>query len=267
MITKRKRDEVLERINDKENRLLISKFLDKAIRYEKNNKMTYTNFLNIYEMSKCIKVLNKLQVEYEIYSINEDFDRKNILFIPKNDSSEFKNNFNFIECVKIKADKNAKLNHRDFMGAMYKSGIKEDTIGDIFVNDNIAYVFLMKEITPFILNDLHKVGKSKVEVEKVDINTDEVKKLSAKLIDKNIIVSSFRVDMVLAKIYNGSRTVIQQKIERNNLFVNSKQINSVNHILKEGDVVSFKKYGKVKIGNVLNKTKSGSNILNIKIYS
>lgn len=265
MITKRKRDEVLEKINDKENKLLISKMLDKAIRYEKNHKMTYTNFLNIYELSKCIKVLNKLEVAYEIFSINEDFDRKNIVFVP-NDVS-FSENIDFIECIKIKADKNAKLTHRDFMGAMYKSGIKEDFIGDIFAYDNISYVFLMKEIVPFVLSALNKVGKSKVEVEKIDINCDEVRNLSAKLVDKNIVVSSFRVDMILASVYNGSRTVIQQKIERNNLFVNSKQITSVNHILKEGDVVSLKKYGKIKIGEVKSKTKNGNNVLNIKVYS
>ena len=266
MITKRKRDEVLERIHDKDNKLLISKMLDKAIRFEKNNKMTYTNFLNIYELSKCIKILNKLEAKYEVYAINDDFDKKNLLFRPA-ENNEFKNVIDFVECIKIKPNKEAKLTHKDYMGAMYKFGIKEDCIGDIFAYDDVAYVFLMKEIAPFVLKDLHKVGSSKVELEKMDINSDEVKNLSPKLVDKNIIISSFRVDMILTKVYNGSRTVIQQKIERNNLFVNSKQITSTNHILNEGDVVSFKKYGKIKIGKVLSKTKTGSNILNVKIYS
>ena len=82
MISKEQKAKILERFYEKEEKILISNVLDKAYKFEKENKLTFTNFLNLNEISILSSILNELQVNYYIYSINEHMNKKCIFFLP-----------------------------------------------------------------------------------------------------------------------------------------------------------------------------------------
>lgn len=50
MFTREKRAKILESYENKEEKILISNILDKAFRFDKENKVIYTNFLNLHEL-------------------------------------------------------------------------------------------------------------------------------------------------------------------------------------------------------------------------
>lgn len=78
---------------------------------------------------------------------------------------------------------------------------------------------------------------------------------------------SLRVDVILAEVFFLSRNEAKQKIQNGDLYVNSHSIFFVAYTVKEGDIISFKRCGKIKIGKILRYTKSGKIVLNNKKYS
>ena len=76
MMTRNDKIKILERFENKEEKILISNILDKAYRYERENKLFHTNFLNLYELQISTKILDSLNITYYVYTPNEFADKK-----------------------------------------------------------------------------------------------------------------------------------------------------------------------------------------------
>jgi len=69
MIDKQSKLKVLESIKDKEMKILVSSVLDKAIKFEKTDSISFTNFLNMNELNIVKKALDYLNIKYfEFYN-------------------------------------------------------------------------------------------------------------------------------------------------------------------------------------------------------
>ncbi len=251
---------ILERFNNKQEKIFVSNILDKAYRFEKENKLLYTNFLNLNELSIATSILNEINIKYYTYCEN----KKIIFFIPEyiRADDEFFNNI--INCIKIIPNVKGKLKHKDYMGAIYSLGLKNEMIGDIFAYEDMAYVFCMSVVTEYIKNNLSKVANQEISLE--IINLKEVKNLNTNFVSKEYIVASLRIDIILSVVYKLGRKEAKEKITKGDLFINDKNIFYPDTIVKENDIVSLKKCGKIKIGKVCRKTKNGNIVLNIQIY-
>ena len=150
------------------------------------------------------------------------------------------------------------------MGTIYSIGIKEDMIGDIFVYNDNCYVFCFKKNEQYILNNITRVGRVDVSITVLSFYADEVKNIKPQFKSFDVIISSLRVDVVLSSIFALSRNEVKGKIKNGDLFVNSKEMYFVAYEVK--DNISFRKCGKVKIGNILRNTKSGKVVLKIYKY-
>ena len=259
--------EILENIKDKDEKIAISNILDKAIKFEKINSPYCSNFFNLSEMSTIKKILDYLKINYTVFSPNKYVEKKNIAFIPDYFSDNEKIFLEHISCIKIIPKSKGKLIHKDYMGAIYSLGIKREFIGDIIVKEDFAYFFCMKSVEEFFLINLLTIGKYEVDLELVDLFSDEVKLLSVNMLEKVCIIPSLRVDALLSEVYNLSRSETKAKIVKGDLFINDKNIFYPNTIISLDDIVSFKKCGKMRIGEVLRNTKSGNIVINVFKYN
>ncbi len=267
MISKQERQKILEKILDKEEKITVANVIDKLNKSYMSDIITYTNFLDLKELNLIIPILNSNKIRYEIFSVNENIEKKILVFLPENYKQNFYDIANeYISCIKIKPNVKGKLKHKDYMGAIYSLGVKRDLIGDIFADDECAHIFIMKSIEDYILTNLTSVGNQEVIVDILDIFNDEVKNLDVSFQSIDIIVPSLRVDAILSELYKLSRSIVKDKISKGDLFINSKNMFFVSEQLKEDDIVSFKKCGKFKMGKVLRKTKSENLYVNIKKY-
>ncbi|MEG1705389.1 MAG: YlmH/Sll1252 family protein [Clostridia bacterium] len=255
------RQEILDKYKVKEERIFVSNILDKINKFEITNNIIYTNFLNLNEFNIATNLINQFNINYTYFSLNDILEKRSIAIIPEYIKQC---NFENISCIKVKNNSQIKLLHKDYMGAIYNIGIAEDMIGDIIVKENIAYIFLMKSILEYVLLNFNKVGNIKVEIETIDINNIDI---SYNFEDINIIVSSKRIDIVLSHLYNLSRNEIDKKILKNELVINSKIINNKTYLIKENDIIAFKKCGKFKYIGISKTTKTGNLVINIKKYS
>lgn len=217
-------------------KLVIAKVMDKIRLNQKTNKITNTNMLDPVELAKVESLLKNIEhITFGGYDLAE----RKVVFI----GSE---NVNFDEYITlISIDSKKELTHRSVLGSILGLGIKREMIGDIVINENKCDVVVLKEISNFIVQNLNKVGREKVEVSTKAIS--EI--LTVKDTSKNmmITVASPRIDAVISACFGFSREMSAESIKREKVFLNHIEVKSTSKQIKEGDIISVRGYGRVKI--------------------
>ncbi len=157
-----------------------------------------------------------------------------------------------------------KLRHQDILGSILSLNISSDYIGDIIVDDNNYYFYILDELSDFIKNNLTTIGNKKVSLEKIDLSLLENYK--RKYEENDVIVSSLRIDNVLSKIIGTNRDGIIEKIKNKEVMLNYEVLNRNTYILKENDVFSVRKYGKYKYVGIEKHTKKDNLIIKYQKY-
>lgn len=172
-----------------------------------------------------------------------------------------------VSIIKI-APKNSKyadnLTHRDYLGAILNLGIVRSKIGDIFIKDNIAYIYCMSDIAEYICENLTKVKHTFIDNEVLPVNNSVDIKPTLKNITGTI--SNVRLDSVISTAFNMSRNSIIVYIENGKVFVNGKLITSNGYSIKENDIISVRGLGRFVFNRVLKETKKGRNLISIDLY-
>lgn len=257
MISKGQKQEALANIKDKDLRMKISNVLDKANKSEVGYKIESTSFLNLNEKDIASKVLNLLKIKYKVIFANEFCEKSIIFFVPDYMQDEIDID-NYIACIRIEPKDMTKLKHKDFMGSIYNLGIKEEHIGDIFLNNKYGYVFVTESVKEFILDNLFNVSNQEVRCSDISLDSDEVKNLKIDYLEKNYIIASRRIDVIVAEVYNLGRKETKDKIVAGDLCINSRLCINPAQEFNTGDIISFRKCGKIKVGDEIRTTKSGN---------
>jgi len=198
-------------------------------------------------------------VKIRSYGLFEDSERRMISF----------NNFYEIpypmKLIKIQStSKFSNLTHRDFLGGILSLGIERSKIGDLKVDNNTCFVPIYEEIENFILYNLERISKVICNVEIVnDFGTLPQTAFKEEI----ILVSSLRIDGVVSKIINISRSKAQSMIEQGLVLVNYVKIKDKSYELKGEERITIRGFGKFILGNSIGNSKSGRNKIIIKKYT
>ena len=90
----------------------------------------------------------------------------------------------------------------------------------IIIKNNIGYIFCLDTVADFIIENLKKVRHTSVKCEKVTEIPEEAR---PEPIEKFIIVASERLDVIIAEIYNLSRSESNNLFLAKKVFVNGRQ--------------------------------------------
>ena len=167
--------------------------------------------------------------------------------------------------IKIKnTSKFSNLNHRDFLGAILSLGIDRNKIGDLLVDNNICYLPVHEEIESFLLYNLDKIGKATCEVE--EVKEDEIlPKVNFK--EEIILISSLRIDGIVSKIANISRSKAQGLVEQGQILIDYVKIKDKSYELKGNERITIRGIGKFILGDIIGNSKSGKIKIIIKKYT
>ena len=168
-----------------------------------------------------------------------------------------------IEKLCYKFRKNDSLSHRDFLGSLMGLGIERSCIGDIIVCEGFAVVFSKCEVSEFIKSQLTKVGRVGVKLiseEECDISYEPNTEILS------FIVSSMRLDAVVAAITKLSRGKSASLILSGKVFTNYTENQNVSYFLKPEDILTIRGRGKFIIKEQSSTTKKGRLKINIEHY-
>lgn len=156
------------------------------------------------------------------------------------------------------------LTHSEIMGSLFSLNIKNEVLGDIIVDDGKYYFYVMDEISSLILQEYSFVGNKSIKIREIDIHTlDNYRK---KFEEKEIIVSSLRIDTVISRIIGTSRDKIKDKIKNKEILVNYKVLTNNSYFLHVDDVFSVRKFGKYKFMGIVKMTKKDNYIIKYLKY-
>lgn len=159
-----------------------------------------------------------------------------------------------ISAVEFSFRKCDKLTHRDFLGALMSLGIERETVGDILVENGRAVVFVKTELSDYIMSQISKVGSVGVKVDDADLS-----KLpqGRGFEEKTYIVSSLRLDNIVAAVCRLSREKTRTVIMADSVCVNFEETKNVSLNLKEDDVFTIRGKGKFVLKSILGTTGKG----------
>ena len=266
------KQEILNKYDNEEDKLLVSKVLDKLEFVQKKNSIETTDFLDMHQKTVAEKVLKSQRItNYICYGGYSNAERVMIIIYPEKLEDVFNNNqYDFNNIVKVirvilPNEMKGKYSHRDYLGAVIKVGLKREKVGDIIVNLDGADLIVSKDISKYIVDsfkELTRFSKSDIyeeSIEKLNITEPKTEVL-------NIIIPSMRMDSIVSELIRTSRSKALEIINAERVFVNSEVITKNSKMLKENDMITVRGKGRFKIIKILNSTKKGNLVLEVEKY-
>jgi len=171
-----------------------------------------------------------------------------------------------VACLEIRPlqDKFADdLTHRDFLGALMHLGIEREQVGDILTGDSRAFVFVMKDISPFIISELTRVRHTVVSVREIPLSDCSIRPV---LEEKTGSVASERLDAVAAMAFKLSRTSAAKLIQGEKAAVDGRLVTDPDQRLIPGQKISLRGYGKCIYQGEVKRTKKDRLMVRVLLY-
>lgn len=251
--------------SEKELQQFKNRFRDLAEKSYQENVYTFSNFLGLSEQDTFWQMEKELiYADYKLWGGAEGADRKIVRFGSK---EEFGYEEAYpITCIHMKpllAKFADKFSHRDFLGALMNLGIDRSTIGDIQVGEKEGYLFCLNSIAEYICENLDKVKHTNIKCEIVE-DVGDIQNEEPNI--EEVLVSSERMDGVVAKVYNVSRNESLELFQGKKVYVNGRLNENNSRLLKTGEVVNVRGFGKFIYNGIKYETKKGKFCIQIQIF-
>ncbi len=255
------KEKYIEHIKDKNQILNMRRLMDKIEIVLNKNSIQTTDFLDPYERRLSRSILNKfIDIKYEEIGGIDEAERKIIIIYPPYIQIEDINNCIIALSIEIN---NRNLSHRDFLGGILNLGINRSKVGDILIHEEYTQVIVKREIVDYILVNLTKIGKHKVKVKEISLNS--LKKAEVEYLIRKDTISSLRLDVLISSALNLSRNISQRLITSGRVKVNWEPIDKISKSIKEGDIISVKGYGRFILSSIGGTSKKGKINVQLKL--
>ena len=216
------------------------------------HRNTVTKFLTNFEQVVLSQMVayNYSDFKVEFFGGFDDAERKKAKII----SNEYYDVDYDIVCLKAKFNnKFNKVEHRNILGAVHNLGINFNRFGDIIVLENEVYIFVDEEIADYIAMEFTKAGRVNLDFQRVDLTEVGIEK---KYEDFEIVSSSFRIDSIVAKITNKSRSKVKEFLEQDFIKLNHVILRNGEKTCTPDDIISIRKYGRYVVKGYTQNKKS-----------
>ncbi|MBR4342905.1 MAG: hypothetical protein IKP88_09395 [Lachnospiraceae bacterium] len=231
-----------------ETELIRKRFAELAQRSYSKGQFTFTSFCGMSELS--IFYEERKNLEYarpKVYGGYDDSERSVVRFgSPEELGYEEDFPIDMIEISPVAEKFADDLTHRDFLGALMSMGIERELLGDIIVTGKKAFVFCLNRISDYIIDNMTSVKHTMVNLRKAEI-TELGNVYHGFEKEKQVQVASDRCDAVISKVYNISRNAALEYFRQKKVFVNGRYTENTSLVLKEGDMVTVRGFGRFKL--------------------
>ncbi len=238
--------------------------LSELMRRSEDGYFTFTDFLGLSEQAELAELCRTNPTRLTKFGGAEGAERVIVRF---GDPGELGYEADFpisTLMIKPKSEKFAdRLSHRDFLGALLNLGIERAVLGDIIIRENTGYVFVLDDMKDYISSSLTRIKHTDVLVTAVDeVPHGELYKTEP----RRITADTERLDSLVAKVFNLSRSDAQSLIKRRLVFVDGRLVESVSYTPKVGEKVSVRGHGRLIYRGVSGSTARGRLAIIADVY-
>lgn len=248
-----------------EDRLALSKVLDKAEQASGRNIPAATDFLSPQQRARALDLLRLAGISESAYVLQggyEGAERQVLQFLP--DWMEPESAEAPIRCLRAVFREEEKLSHRDFLGSLMGMGIVREKVGDILVAPGSADLLVLEGVADFLLQSWNSAGRAKLRVSAIEPENLHIPTVQRKEVRDT--VSSLRLDAVAASGFRLARGKAAALIESGKVQLNWRECVKPDKLLEAGDVVSARGFGKFELSEVGGLTRKGRVSIVLQIY-
>ena len=241
---------------------ILSRLADLQDQGDRQSRPCFLGFLDEFQPKVCRNALRKTTLSYRFFGGYEDAERVFLGLSPWEDRGLEDGDFP-IRRVEAAYRRQDKPGHRDFLGARRNLGGDRSTRGDSTVGEKEAYLFCLDSIAGFLCENLTKVRHTHVKCEVADTCQVMVQEEPEMV---TVQVQSLRVDAVLAKVCGLSREKSLDLFQAGKVFVGGRLCENNSRLLKPGETVNARGYGKFTMQGEARKTKKGKLSVEMAVY-
>lgn len=247
------RESFLSRARTDEERETLARVYDLLQEVVRTRKSRVTDFYDPYHAGRILAALEKVPgINVRLDGGYPEAERVRILIFPA--GAEPREEEWHLGFLSVEGQWQG-LTHRDFLGALMGLGLRREKIGDILLLDGRVQVVLSQELVPVVCAQLTRVGHFPVRVS--SISREELSPSPREVKEVRATVSSLRLDAVAAAGFGVSRSRMAKEITAGRVNVNWRVCLDLSRQVKEGDVISARGRGRVKVFQVGGTTRSG----------
>lgn len=221
-------------------------FEDAALLAAQKGLVRFTRFLDPAQAAQAAQIARTARAGFSAWGGYPDAERVVGCFFPEGERVE--PSAYPVACLHARLNARfCSISHRDILGAFMALGLTRACIGDIILSDTDAYLFAAAQTADFIASSLTSAGKASLHFSVLD----EVPDMPAPSgTEFSAIVSSLRLDAVLAAAYRLSRSESAECIRAGLVKVDHIPCERVDFQLREGSLLSLRGKGRVRLSGL-----------------
>lgn len=232
-------------------------FIDKAIKWKEQAADTYapklTDFLDPRQrqiIRSSIGTQEDVQVHF--FGGHPAAERKRALIHPsyfEPADSDYE-----VELVEINyPHKFSSISHPHILGSLMGLGLKREKFGDILNENERFQIIIAKDIASYVQANFDQVGKVAVTLSEKPLAEAVFK--ADEWREQSVTVTSLRLDVVIGALPSMSRQKAQLLVKGGAAKVNWRSVESPSFECAEGDMLSVRGIGRMKILSIDGQTK------------
>ncbi len=155
------------------------------------------------------------------------------------------------------------LTHRDYLGALMALGMERETMGDIVVKPDGAYLFCEERIAPYIIEHFTQARHTALRCEIAEVLPEGALFETRRMV---VQVASQRADALIAHVFKMSRGDAQALFPAGKIFVSGRLCESPGYTPKPGDIISARGLGRFRYAGVDSLSKKGKENTAVELF-
>ncbi|MCK3904287.1 RNA-binding protein [Streptococcus suis] len=149
------------------------------------------------------------------------------------------------------------LSHSQVLGTfLNKLGIRREYLGDILIREDELLIFLDKKFGELAIQTIAKIARVPVKLMERDWQSTPVQ-MNEEPFFKEVLVSSMRLDKLIAVAFHLSRTKVDKLITAGHVKLDYVQVEQAGRQVELGQLISLRKYGRIRVSELLGFSKQG----------
>ena len=238
-----------------EDRMLLAKIWDKIHSGLRRNIPANTAFLSPRELEMARLLLGEPERLYR-FGGYPDAERRMLCYLPNYlEEGSLMEEDSPVACLRATYFEGDSLSHRDFLGALMGAGVARETVGDICVDKGSCDFFVTREIAPYLLQSFDSAGRTKFRLQEIPLTEAKIPEPEVKIIKDTL--ASIRLDAVISSGFRIGRGPASDAVNAGRASINGLPCTKSDKAVAEGDTVSVRGMGKIRLAQVNGQTKKG----------
>ena len=253
--------DVMDRANiekiaqNSEDRLLLAKVWDKISAGMRRSIPANTAFLSPRELEMTRLLFGEPEglCRFGGYA---DAERQMLCFLPEYlEEESLMWDDSPVVCLRAEFFGGDSLSHRDFLGALMGAGVARETVGDICVDQGSCDFFVTAEIAPWLLTNFTSAGRTRLHLKQIPLTEAHIPEPEVKIVRDTL--ASLRLDAVISSGFRIGRSLAADYVNAGKAAINGLPVQKSDKAVSEGDSVSVRGLGKIRLAQVNGTTKKG----------